>query len=110
MDEETICNTKFLLYCFEAMSGLRINYQKSDIFVLEATIEKQREIADLFNSNIGTFPLKYLAVMLDIYYMSSEDFAYVYQKVEKRVPNLAKLHVILWRQNDPCRILSKFNS
>lgn len=86
LDEESICNTKFLLCCFEAMSGLKINYQKSEIFVLEATIEQQREIADLFNCNIGTFLLKYLGVMLDRYYMSSVDFAYVYQKVEKRVP------------------------
>jgi hypothetical protein len=86
LDEESICNTKFLPYCFEAMSGLRINYQKSEIFVLKATIEKQREIANLFNCNIGSFPMKYLGVMLDRYYMSSMDFAYVYQKVEKRVP------------------------
>jgi hypothetical protein len=85
LDDDTICHTKFL-YCFEAMSGLRINYQKSEIFVLEAAIEKQREVADIFNCNIGNFPLKYLGVMLDKYYMSSNDFAYVYQKVEKRVP------------------------
>jgi len=68
------------------MSGLKINYQKSEIFVLEATIEKQREVADLFNCNIGRFPMEYLGVMIDRYYMSSTDFAYVYQKVEKRVP------------------------
>jgi hypothetical protein len=86
LDEKPICNTKFMLYCFEALSGLKINYQKSEIFVLEATIEKQREIADLFNCNIGTFPMKYLGVMSDRYYMSSEEFAYVYQKVEKRIP------------------------
>jgi hypothetical protein len=68
------------------MSGLKINYQKSEIFVLEATTKKQKEVADLFNCNIGSFPMKYLGVMLDRYYMSSLDFAYVYQKVEKRVP------------------------
>ena len=86
LDDETICNTKFLLYCFESMSGLKINYQKSEIFVLEATSEKQKEVADLSNCNIGSFPMKYMGVILDRYYMSSLDFAYVYQKVEKRVP------------------------
>jgi hypothetical protein len=25
---------KFLVYCFECMSGLRINFQKSEVFVL----------------------------------------------------------------------------
>jgi hypothetical protein len=28
LDDQSIINTKFLLYCFEEMSGLRINYQK----------------------------------------------------------------------------------
>lgn len=78
LDEESICNTKFLLYCFKAMLGLKINYQKSEVFVLESPIEKQREIADIFNCNIGSFHMKYLGVMIDRYYMSSQDFAYVY--------------------------------
>jgi membrane-associated protease RseP (regulator of RpoE activity) len=34
LDEQTILNTKFLLYCFEDMSGLKINYQKSEVFVM----------------------------------------------------------------------------
>jgi hypothetical protein len=34
LEEQTILNTKFLLYCFEDMSGLKINYQKSEVFVV----------------------------------------------------------------------------
>jgi hypothetical protein len=34
LDEQTILNTKFLLYCFEDMSGLKINYQESEVFVV----------------------------------------------------------------------------
>jgi hypothetical protein len=34
LDEQTIMNAKFLLYCFEDMSGLKINYQKSEVFVM----------------------------------------------------------------------------
>jgi hypothetical protein len=34
LDEQTILNTNFLLYCFEDMSGLKINYQKSEVLVM----------------------------------------------------------------------------
>ena len=30
--EEEIRNVKFLLFCFEEMSGMRINYNKSEAF------------------------------------------------------------------------------
>jgi len=28
IDDDTLSRTKFMLYCFEDMSGLKINYQK----------------------------------------------------------------------------------
>lgn len=34
LDDDSISNAKFILYCFENMSGLRINYQKSEVYVL----------------------------------------------------------------------------
>jgi hypothetical protein len=51
------------------MSGLRINYQKSEVFVLGVDEEEQNRVADLFNCNIGTFPMKYLGVMLSSKHM-----------------------------------------
>jgi hypothetical protein len=32
LNEQSMITMNFLLYCYEAMSGLRINYQKSEIF------------------------------------------------------------------------------
>ena len=34
LDDQSIIYTKFLLYCFESMSGLKINYEKSEVMVL----------------------------------------------------------------------------
>ena len=31
---QDITNLKFILFCFEEMSGLRINYNKSEVFVI----------------------------------------------------------------------------
>lgn len=39
-DDTTIVNMKFLLYCFEWMSGLKINYHKSEVIVFGASEEE----------------------------------------------------------------------
>jgi hypothetical protein len=86
MDDQTIINAKLLLYCFENMSGLRINYQKSEVFVVGNSEEEADRIADIFNCNIGKLPLKYLGVMLHNRHMTTDDLTYVAQKVEKGIP------------------------
>ena len=74
-----------MLHCFEAMSGLKINYQKKWSFLSRDYYWRTKErVADLFNYNKGTFLMKYLGIMPDRWYMSS-DFAYVYEKIGKRV-------------------------
>ena len=39
-DNESITNMKFLLYCFEWMSGLKINYHKSEVAVFGVDEER----------------------------------------------------------------------
>jgi hypothetical protein len=45
-DDQYIINTKFLLYCFEGMSGLKINYDKSEVFALGCTAKEEVRIAN----------------------------------------------------------------
>ena len=40
-DDKSIINMKFLLYCFEWMSGLKINYHKSEVNVYGVSEEEQ---------------------------------------------------------------------
>jgi hypothetical protein len=86
MDDQSIIYTKFLLYCFENMSGLKINYQKSEVFALGCSEEEMTRVAQMFNCNIGHLPMKYLGVMVHNKHMSASDLNYVATKVEKRVP------------------------
>ena len=57
-DKEIIKNLNFLLYCFEWMSGLKINYHKSEMFVLGAEQEEQQTIANWLNCKVGHMPMK----------------------------------------------------
>jgi hypothetical protein len=60
--EQSIVTMKFLLYCYEAMSGLKINYEKSELFVVGVEDEERIRVANLFNCKVGSFPTKYLGV------------------------------------------------
>ena len=53
---------KFLLYCFEWMSGLKINYHKSEVIVFGVEEEEQQRIANMLNCKIGKLPMTYLGI------------------------------------------------
>jgi hypothetical protein len=55
-----IINLKFLLLCFEEMSGLRINFDKSEVVILRYAPEDQQKIADNLNCRLSSFPITYL--------------------------------------------------
>jgi hypothetical protein len=66
-------NLKWLLSCFEQMSGMRINFHKCDLIPMN--VEEQR--AQLFSQSLccrlGKFPLKYLGVPLHYTKLRKED-------------------------------------
>jgi hypothetical protein len=59
-DKQSIRNMKFLLYCFEWLSWLKINYHKSEVVVFGVETETKTKIARRLNCQIGGLPMKYL--------------------------------------------------
>jgi hypothetical protein len=57
-DRESITNMKFPLYCFEWMSGLKINYHKSEVVAFGVDDDTQTAIANMLNCKVGNMPLK----------------------------------------------------
>jgi hypothetical protein len=55
-------NLKLLLYMYELMAGLKINFYKSEIITINDENNWAVVYADLFNCQVGTFPIKYLGV------------------------------------------------
>jgi len=53
---------KLLLYMYELMAGLKINFSKSEILTIKDEEGWDRKYADIFNCQVGTFPIKYLGV------------------------------------------------
>jgi mannosylglycoprotein endo-beta-mannosidase len=61
-DMTQVTNHKLILYMFEAMSGLKINFDKSDIMLVLEDQEKSMLYAEIFAWQIGDWPAKYLRV------------------------------------------------
>src|SRR3990170_7929329 len=59
---QDIANLKFLLLCFQQMSGLTINFDKSEVMVLGYPPEETQAVADRLNCRLGTFPTTYLGI------------------------------------------------
>ncbi|KAE8817232.1 retrotransposon unclassified [Hordeum vulgare] len=62
--ESDIANIKFLLLCFEEMSRLKINFDKSEVVVLGYSEAEQHRIADNLNRKLAAFRISYLGMSL----------------------------------------------
>jgi hypothetical protein len=57
-----VANLKLLLLCFENMSGLKINFAKSEVVVTGVTDQERQKFADALNCKLGSLPFKYLGL------------------------------------------------
>jgi hypothetical protein len=62
MTDMNILHTKFMLYCFENMYGMKINYHKSEVFVLGCDVEEQKRVSRMLYCKLGHLPMVYLGM------------------------------------------------
>lgn len=62
---ESIKNLKIILYCFEFLSGLKINFQKSEVFCFGVQPEEEWALANMLNCKVGNLPMTYLGIPVD---------------------------------------------
>jgi hypothetical protein len=61
-DAETAQNMKILLYIYEKMPGLKINFNKSEILMVYSDEQKTMGYSDMMNCATRQWPIKYLGV------------------------------------------------
>jgi hypothetical protein len=83
-EEVSIVNLKLILYYFESMSGMKINYHKSEVFVMGEDKPRREEIAAKFNCKLGSFPLTYLGIPIHTRKLRKTDLQMVNHKMAKR--------------------------
>ena len=82
--ELDIVNLKFLLLCFEAMSGLKINFDTSEVMIMGFPPDEQQRIADKLNCKLSAFPVTYLGMPLSDSRILIKDLEPVTQRVKAK--------------------------
>jgi hypothetical protein len=78
-------NVKLLLYLYEQMSGLKINFEKSEVLLIGGDNNLALEYADIFNCQIRLFPLRYLGVPISARRLRVIDWAKLEEKSTKKL-------------------------
>jgi hypothetical protein len=66
------------------MFGLKINYSKSEIIILNLTNQLAHSLANIIGCKIGIFPIKYLGVSLHAKKLRNRDWEFLINKVQKK--------------------------
>jgi hypothetical protein len=91
-DDLAIGNLKYILLCFENMSGLGINFHKSEVMLLGGDVAEGTRIANMLNCRRGTFPFTYLGLPVSDRALLASDWGPLTNKVAKRAdPWMGKL-------------------
>jgi hypothetical protein len=78
-------NLKCILLWFEQVSGMRINFHKSEIVPFNLDERRIHMISLLFGCPIGSLPMKYLGVPLHVDRLRREDIQSVVDKIVKKI-------------------------
>jgi hypothetical protein len=78
-------NVKILLYIYEQMLGLKIKFEKSELLLIAGDNLIAESFADLFNCQIGPFPIKYLGVPISASRLKVSDWNRLEEKLGKKL-------------------------
>jgi hypothetical protein len=78
-------NLKMVLTCFEHVSGMVINYSKSELIPINMDAEETTPFADISECKVGDFPIKYLGIPLHHEKLKREDIHPLIDKIIKRI-------------------------
>lgn len=74
-----------ILQQFHASTGLKVNFQKSNLIPLNMTTERGHHFADLLTCKIGTLPFTYLGLPLGTAKPKIEEFMPMIKRIESRL-------------------------
>ena len=82
-------NMKLILCMFEQLSGLKINYHKSEIFCFGMAKGVEEQYKNLFGCESGSFPFKYLGIPIHFRKLKNGEWKLVEDRFEKKLASWA---------------------
>lgn len=84
-DKRQASHLKLLLYLYEEMFGLKINFSKSEVIMVSQDDDKSLDYSNMFNCAIGKWPIKYLGVPVAGSRLHVADWLPISEKILKRL-------------------------
>jgi hypothetical protein len=83
-DLEKANNLKVLFCAFEKLSGLKINFHKSETYCFGEAKGVQDQYSAIFGCQSGSVPFKYLGILMHYRKLSNKDWKMIEERIEKR--------------------------
>ena len=78
-------NMKLVLCLFEQLSGLKINFHKSELFCFGRAKEEQQAYKELFGCELGSLPFTYLGIPIHHRKLTSKEWKSIEDRFEKKL-------------------------
>jgi hypothetical protein len=82
---EEATNLIVLLCAFEQLSGLKINFHKSELFYYREAKEMEKQYTELFGCRLGQYPFRYLGKPMHHKIITNTDWKIIEDKIKKRL-------------------------
>jgi hypothetical protein len=84
-DVSVAFNLKWMLTCFEQISGMRINFHKSESIPINIEVDELQPFVDMFQCEVGSFPVKYLGLPLHFNKLRREEIQPLIESLLRRI-------------------------
>ncbi|KAF5458660.1 hypothetical protein F2P56_022673, partial [Juglans regia] len=91
-DRNQLRALKALLLCFEAASGLKVNFDKSKL-VLVGTVSNTRQLASIIGCKVASLPITYLGLPLGAAARASSIWDSVIEKIGRKLAGQKRLYL-----------------
>ena len=76
-------NMKLILCLFEQLSGLKINFHKSEVFCFGKAKDEEHTYKQLFGCELGALPFSYLRIPIHHRKLSNKEWKCIEERIEK---------------------------
>jgi hypothetical protein len=84
-DLEQAPKMKLLLCAFERLSGLKINFHKSELFCYGEAKQRENLYTKLFGCDLGHYPFRYLGIPMHHNKTTNANWKIIEEKFEKKL-------------------------
>jgi hypothetical protein len=92
-DIEQAKNLKLLLGTFEQLSGLKINFHKSELFCFGQAKESEEEYSYLFGCKMGSYHFRYLGLPMHYRKLNNKDWKLIEERIKKKLSGWKGKHL-----------------